>query len=130
MTPSLSAPGTFYALWQLPEHYLLMAPDYTILDASDLYLAATLKQREAIVGRNVFDVFPRDEQNDWQVFSDSLEHVRQHAHAPHHAPHPLRHAAPRRAGRRPGGAVLGNHQLPAARRRRASCRPSCSKPRT
>ena len=77
MTPSLSAPGTFYTLWQLPEHYLLMAPDYTILDASDLYLAVTMKQREAIVGRDVFDVFPRDEQNDWKVFADSLDHVRQ-----------------------------------------------------
>ncbi|GAC1377195.1 MAG: hypothetical protein NVSMB30_23670 [Hymenobacter sp.] len=78
MTSALSAPGTFYSLWQLPEHYLLMAPDYTILDASDLYLAVTFKERASIVGRNVFDVFPRDEQNDWQVFSDSLEHVRVH----------------------------------------------------
>ena len=78
MTPALSAPGTFYSLWQLPERYLLMAPDYTILDASDLYLAVTFKERASIVGRNVFDVFPRDEQNEWQVFSDSLEHVHQH----------------------------------------------------
>ena len=85
MTPSPSAPGTYYSLWQMPEHYLLMAPDYTILDASNQYLAATLKQREAIAGRNVFDVFPREEQNDWQVFFDSLEHVRQHA-TPHTMP--------------------------------------------
>jgi PAS domain S-box-containing protein len=85
MMPSLATPGTFYSLWQLPEHYLLLAPDYTILDASDRYLAATLKQRAAIVGRNVFDVFPREEQNDWQVFFDSLEHVRQHA-TPHTMP--------------------------------------------
>ncbi|WP_082685208.1 PAS domain-containing protein [Hymenobacter sedentarius] len=85
MTPLLSAPGTFYALWQLPEHYLLMAPDYTILDASDPYLAVTFKQRDVIVGRNVFDVFPRADQNDWKVFSDSLEHVRQHG-TPHTMP--------------------------------------------
>lgn len=85
MTPSLSAPGTFSTLWQLPEHYLLMAPDYTILDASDLYLTVTFKQREAIVGRNVFDVFPRADQNDWKVFTDSLEHVRQHG-TPHSMP--------------------------------------------
>ena len=39
MTPAFSAPGTFYTLWQLPEQYLLMAPDFTILDASGLYLA-------------------------------------------------------------------------------------------
>ena len=37
------------------------------------------------MGRNVFDVFPREEQNDWQVFFDSLEHVRQHA-TPHTMP--------------------------------------------
>jgi PAS domain S-box-containing protein len=85
MTPSLSAPGTFYALWQLPEYYLLMAPDYTILDASDLYLAVTFKQRQAIVGQNVFDAFPRADQNDWKVFTDSLEHVRQHG-TPHSMP--------------------------------------------
>jgi PAS domain S-box-containing protein len=85
MTPSLSAPGTFYSLWQLPEHYLLMAPDYTILDASDRYLAVTFKQREAIVGRNVFDVFPREDQNDWKVFTDSLDYVREHAQ-PHTMP--------------------------------------------
>ncbi|MBC6608830.1 PAS domain-containing protein [Hymenobacter sp. BT188] len=85
MTLSLSAPGTFYPLWQLPEYYLLLTPDYTILDASDLYLAVTFKQREAIVGRDVFEVFPRDEQNDWQVFADSLDYVREHA-APHTMP--------------------------------------------
>ncbi|WP_426061217.1 PAS domain-containing protein [Hymenobacter sp. B1770] len=85
MTPSLSAPGTFYTLWQLPEHYLLMAPDYTILDASDRYLAVTMKQRDAIVGRDVFDVFPRGEQNDWKVFADSLDYVREQA-KPHTMP--------------------------------------------
>jgi PAS domain S-box-containing protein len=85
MIPSLSAPGTFYTLWQLPEYYLLMAPDYTILDASDLYLTVTFKQRAAIVGRNVFEVFPREDQNDWKVFTDSLDHVRQHG-TPHTMP--------------------------------------------
>ena len=95
MTPSLSAPGTFYPLWQLPEHYLLLALDYTILDASDLYLAVTFKQRAAIVGRDVFEVFPRDEQNDWQVFADSLDHVRQHG-TPHTMPR-IRYDMPRTA---------------------------------
>lgn len=85
MISALSAPGTFYHLWQLPEHYLLMAPDYTILDASDLYLQVTFKQREQIIGRNVFDVFPPAAQNDWQIFTDSLEFVRAHAQ-PHSMP--------------------------------------------
>ncbi|WP_426061463.1 PAS domain-containing protein [Hymenobacter sp. B1770] len=76
MAPSHSAPGTFYTLWQLPEYYLLLAPDLTILDATDRFLAVTMKEREAIVGRGVFDVFPRDEQNAWKVFVDSVDHVR------------------------------------------------------
>ena len=33
-------------------------PEFTILDASDAYLRATRKQRQAIVGRPIFDVFP------------------------------------------------------------------------
>ncbi|MFD2787402.1 PAS domain-containing protein [Hymenobacter rubripertinctus] len=81
MLPPLSAPGTFYSLWQLPEHYMLVAPDFTILDASDRYLTATLLERAAIVGRDVFEVFPREEQSEWQVLFDSLDHVRQHATA-------------------------------------------------
>ena len=39
MTPALPTPGTFYTLWQLPEQYLPMALDFTILDDSGLYLA-------------------------------------------------------------------------------------------
>jgi PAS domain S-box-containing protein len=62
-----------------------MAPDYTILDASDLYLQVTFKQRAQIVGRNVFDVFPPDDQNDWQIFNDSLDFVRTHQQ-PHTMP--------------------------------------------
>ncbi len=45
-----SAPGLF----------LVLRPDanFTILGASDAYLCATLTQREKIVGRGLFDVFP------------------------------------------------------------------------
>ncbi|WP_190242669.1 PAS domain-containing protein [Hymenobacter lapidiphilus] len=81
MTSPLPAPGTFYSLWQLPEHYMLVTPDHTILDATDLYLTTTLLERADIVGRNVFDVFPREEQSEWQVLFNSLEYVRQHATA-------------------------------------------------
>ncbi|MBK0403404.1 PAS domain-containing protein [Adhaeribacter sp. BT258] len=42
----------------LPGLYLILSPNFTILDASDAYLAATLTRREKIVDRNIFEVFP------------------------------------------------------------------------
>jgi hypothetical protein len=44
----------------LPGAYLILAPDpdFTIFDASDSYLRATMTQREGIVGRPLFEVFP------------------------------------------------------------------------
>lgn len=100
MAPSISAPGTFYYLWQLPDNYLLLAPDYTILDASDRYLATTGRRRDAIVGRNAFDVFPRAEQNDWRTFADSFEQVRQHATS--HTMPRIRYDIPRPGGQGDG----------------------------
>ncbi|UOQ97268.1 PAS domain-containing protein [Hymenobacter sp. 5317J-9] len=41
-----------------PGATLLLAPDWTIVGASDDYLAATLAERDAIVGRFIFDAFP------------------------------------------------------------------------
>ncbi|GGY83079.1 hypothetical protein GCM10007388_15080 [Pseudoduganella plicata] len=41
-----------------PAPYLLLSPEFTIVAANDAYLRATATQREAIVGRNVFDAFP------------------------------------------------------------------------
>jgi len=43
-----------------PGSYLLLTPDLTIVAADDAYLAATMTSREAIVGRQLFDVFPDD----------------------------------------------------------------------
>ena len=42
----------------LPQKYLVIDPDLVIVAASDTYLRATLTQREAMVGRPVFEVFP------------------------------------------------------------------------
>ncbi len=44
----------------LPGLYLVLAPDLTILNASDAYLKSTLKVREDITGRKFFDVFPEN----------------------------------------------------------------------
>jgi len=43
-----------------PGLYLVLDRDFTIVAASDAYLTATLTTRDAIVGRNIFDVFPDD----------------------------------------------------------------------
>jgi signal transduction histidine kinase len=52
----------FRALFEAaPANYLVLAPDaaqFTILAASDQYLASTLTTRETIVGRPLFEVFP------------------------------------------------------------------------
>jgi hypothetical protein len=44
----------------LPGLFLLILPDadLTIAGASDAYLRATFTEREAVVGRRLFDVFP------------------------------------------------------------------------
>jgi two-component system sensor kinase FixL len=41
-----------------PGLYLVLTPDLTIAGASDAYLKTTMTEREAIVGRGLFDVFP------------------------------------------------------------------------
>src|SRR5690349_3116147 len=46
-----------------PGCYLVLTPDLSFFAVSDEYLAATLTEREAIVGRNVFEVFPDDPSN-------------------------------------------------------------------
>jgi two-component system sensor kinase FixL len=49
----------FQALFEAaPGLYLVLGPDLTIVGASDAYLQATMTQREAIVGRPLFEVFP------------------------------------------------------------------------
>lgn len=47
----------------LPGLYLILSPDLEILAVSNAYLDATMTQREAILGKNLFDVFP-DNPND------------------------------------------------------------------
>ncbi|MEZ0260442.1 MAG: ATP-binding protein [Alphaproteobacteria bacterium] len=46
-----------------PDLYLILAPDLSILDASQAYLDATNTKIDDIKGRNIFDVFP-DNPND------------------------------------------------------------------
>jgi signal transduction histidine kinase len=49
----------FRALFEAaPGLYLVLTPDLRIVAASDAYLRATMTQREQILGRDLFDVFP------------------------------------------------------------------------
>jgi signal transduction histidine kinase/CheY-like chemotaxis protein len=41
-----------------PNPYLILSPDLTIVGVNDAYLRATLTERDAIVGRGLFEVFP------------------------------------------------------------------------
>src|SRR5271155_5800695 len=54
----------------LPGLYVILTPDFRIVAATDLYLKATLTQRETIRGRGLFDVFP-DNPNDPATTSSS-----------------------------------------------------------
>jgi signal transduction histidine kinase len=42
----------------LPGLYLILLSDFTIIDASDAYLSATMTQRADIIGKGIFEVFP------------------------------------------------------------------------
>jgi PAS domain S-box-containing protein len=56
---SLDASIDFRAIFEAaPGLYLVLAPDLTIVAVSDAYARATMTERNAIVGRNVFEVFP------------------------------------------------------------------------
>src|SRR6185295_12526863 len=61
---SLSAKSAFHhpnlqaLLESVPGQYLILLPDFTMIEASDAYLTATMKHREQIVGHNLFEVFP------------------------------------------------------------------------
>ena len=57
-------PADFQRLFECaPGLYLVLRPDLTIIAASEAYLRATMTARAAIIGRNLFEVFP-DNPND------------------------------------------------------------------
>ena len=58
MSGSVPTPD-FQALFQsAPGLYLVLTPDFNIVAASDAYLRATMTQRDQILGRGIFEVFP------------------------------------------------------------------------
>ncbi len=66
----------------LPGLYLVLAPNFDIVMASNAYLSATMTRHEDIAGRPLFDVFP-DNPDDPEAtgvanLKSSLEHVLEH----------------------------------------------------
>ena len=61
--------------YSAPSLFLLLKPDlnFTIIDASDAYLSATLTKRHEIINRGLFDVFP-DNPNDLKA--DGVSNLR------------------------------------------------------
>ncbi|MBM6594551.1 PAS domain-containing protein [Microvirga pudoricolor] len=41
-----------------PNPYVLLSPDFAIVGMNDAYLRVTMRKREDIIGRNMFDAFP------------------------------------------------------------------------
>ena len=41
-----------------PTPFLLMTSEFEIIDANDAYLAATMRQRDSVAGRGMFEAFP------------------------------------------------------------------------
>jgi PAS domain S-box-containing protein len=69
----------------LPENFLLMSPDATILDNTDSHAAVSLKPREEVVGRTLFEAYPSVDKNEGDVIFESHEYVRRHLQ-PHTMP--------------------------------------------
>lgn len=77
------SPVDFQRLFEcVPGLYLILLSDFTIVAASNSYLKATMTERDKILGRNLFDVFP-DNPDDKEATGEvnlraSLNFVLQH----------------------------------------------------
>ncbi|HEX8329668.1 MAG TPA: hypothetical protein VF629_19175 [Hymenobacter sp.] len=85
MTPPDSTVDYQRLFRSLPDSFLLMAPDATIPDNTDSHVAVSLKSREEVIGRTLFEAYPSVDQNQGDIIAASHEHVRRHL-APHAMP--------------------------------------------
>ena len=59
-----------------PNPYVLMAPDLTIVAMNDAYLAVTMRERDELVGKKMFEAFPSDPDSDsHRQLANSLQRV-------------------------------------------------------
>src|SRR5664279_2752889 len=59
----LSKPDFRVLFEAVPGLYLVLAADLTIVAVSDAYLRVTMTERDSILGRGIFDVFPDNQEN-------------------------------------------------------------------
>jgi len=86
MMPDSALPVDYQHLFRsLPENFLLMAPDSTVLDNTDSHVAVSLKSREEAVGKSIFEAYPTSGTSGVNAIQESHDHVRQHL-APHVMP--------------------------------------------
>ncbi|TGE23679.1 PAS domain S-box protein [Hymenobacter aquaticus] len=85
MAPSATPVDYQHLFRSLPENLMLMAPDATIIDNTDGHEQVSLKKREEVIGRNMFDAFPSVDKNQGDIIFQSQEYVRQHRQ-PHTMP--------------------------------------------
>jgi PAS domain S-box-containing protein len=74
-----ATPAEYFDLFRaLPDKYLLLAPDGTVLDLNDAHAAASLPQRrrEDVIGLDFFAVWPPSSATEGEVVRRSHEHVR------------------------------------------------------
>jgi hypothetical protein len=64
-----TSPGLFLVL--LPD-----SPQFTVVAISDAYLNATLKHRNEIIGRSIFDSFSADLENPYNPLANGIENLR------------------------------------------------------
>src|SRR4029079_14577474 len=59
-----------------PNPYVLLAPDLTIVTMNEAYLATTMRERDDLIGRSIFEAFPSDPDSDsHQLLQNSFERV-------------------------------------------------------
>ncbi|TGE06306.1 sensor histidine kinase [Hymenobacter fodinae] len=79
MDPRVALTQQLQALETVPDSYIVVSPELIILTASNAYLLNTLKRREELVGRYLFDAFPDNpaapEANAVRNWRASLEQV-------------------------------------------------------
>jgi PAS domain S-box-containing protein len=84
--PDSALPVDYQHLFQsLPDNFLLMAPDSTVLDNTDSHVAVSLKSREEAVGKHIFEAYPTSGTSGVTAIQESHDHVRQHLE-PHTMP--------------------------------------------
>ncbi|TPG66688.1 PAS domain-containing protein [Hymenobacter nivis] len=75
--PAPALPVDYQALFRkLPENFLLMRPDATIVDNTDGHVAVGMKPRAEAVGQSLFDAYPSVDQNEGDKIFQSHENVR------------------------------------------------------